>query len=152
MGLETRHRPLSPEPGSLSLPVQDGNTTVVLDSIREGDFLASIGLKDAYYHVSIHQSLRRYLSFAYQGTGTSSRPSALSWHTAPPGIFLVFSLVSAWALSRGIRPLRYLDNWLVPRGAMSSGPGPIPLFLPRLVVNWERSYREPKRRARYWAC
>ena len=37
----------------------------VLASIREGDFMASIDLKDAYYQIPIHQSSRRYLRFAY---------------------------------------------------------------------------------------
>ena len=35
----------------------------VLLSVREGDFLASIDLKDAYFKITVHQSSRKLLRF-----------------------------------------------------------------------------------------
>ena len=40
----------------------------VLLSVREGDFLASIDLKDAYFQIPVHQSLRKLLRFLSEGT------------------------------------------------------------------------------------
>ena len=41
----------------------------VLLSIREGDFLASLDLKDAYFQIPIHRSSRKLLRFMSEGTG-----------------------------------------------------------------------------------
>ena len=71
-------------------PVKMETTASVLLSVREGDFLASVDLKDAYFQT------------AYFGLST-----------APQVFTRVFATVSAWAHSRGVRLLRYLDDWLV---------------------------------------
>ena len=55
----------------------------VLLSVQEGDFLASIDLKDTYFQISVHQSSRKLLRFLSGGGGggggqsISSRPCAL---------------------------------------------------------------------------
>ena len=40
----------------------------VLLSVREGDFLASLDLKDAYFQIPIHGSSRKLLRFMSEGT------------------------------------------------------------------------------------
>ena len=40
----------------------------VLLSVREGDFLASLYLKDAYFQIPIHPSSRKLLRFTSEGT------------------------------------------------------------------------------------
>ena len=40
----------------------------VLLSVREGDFLASLDLKDAYFQIPIHRSSRKLLRFTSEGT------------------------------------------------------------------------------------
>ena len=83
----------------------------VLLSVREGDFLASLDLKDAYFQIPIHPSSRKLLRFTSEGRFTSSEALCFGLSTA---VFTrVFAAVSAWALSHGIRLLRYLDDWLV---------------------------------------
>ena len=42
--------------------------TSVLLSVREGDFLASLDLKDAYFQILIHRSSRKLLRFTSGGT------------------------------------------------------------------------------------
>ena len=39
----------------------------VMASIREGDFMASLDLKDAYFQIPIHPRSRRYLRFVSEG-------------------------------------------------------------------------------------
>ena len=86
--------------------------TSVLLSVREGDFLASLDLKDAYFQIPIHPSSRKLLRLTSEGQFTSSEP-CFELSTAPQVFTRVFAAVSAWAHSHGIRLLRYLDDWLV---------------------------------------
>ena len=43
-------------------------------SVREGDFLVSIDLKDAYFQIPVHQSSRKLLSFLSEGTVSVQGP------------------------------------------------------------------------------
>ena len=81
----------------------------VLLSVREGDFLASLDVKNAYFQIPIHRSSRKLLRFTSEGTVYQSRALCFGLLTAPQ----VFAAVSAWAHSHGIRLLRYLDDWLL---------------------------------------
>ena len=85
----------------------------VLLSVREGDFLASLDLKDAYFQIPIHGSSRKLLRFMSEGTVYQFKALCFGLSTAPQVFTRVFAAVSAWAHARGIRLLRYLDDWLV---------------------------------------
>ena len=85
----------------------------VLLSVREGDFLASLDLKDAYFQIPIHGSSRKLSGFMSEGTVYQFKALCFGLSTAPQVFTRVFAAVSAWAHSRGIRLLRYLDDWLV---------------------------------------
>ena len=87
----------------------------VLLSVREGDFLASIDLKDTYFQIPIHQSSRKLLWFMSEGTVYQFKALCFGLSTAPQVFTSVFAAVSAWAHSHGIRLLRYLDDcWSLP--------------------------------------
>ena len=85
----------------------------VLLSVREGDFLASLELKDAYFQIPIHPSSRKLLRFTSEGTVYQFRALCFGLSTAPQAFTRIFAAVSAWAHTHGIRLLRYLDDWLV---------------------------------------
>ena len=85
----------------------------VLLSVREGDFLASVDLKDAYFQISVHRSSQKLLRFTSEGTVYQFKVLCFRLSTAPQVFTRVFATVSAWAHSRGIRLLWYLDDWLV---------------------------------------
>ena len=84
----------------------------VLLTVREGDFLASLDLKDTYFQIPIHRSSRKLLRFMSEGTVYQFRALCFGLSTAPQVFTRVFAVVSAWAHSHGIRLLRYLDDWL----------------------------------------
>ena len=85
----------------------------VLLSVREGDFLASLDLKDAYFQILIHRSSRKLLMFTSEGTVYQFQALCFGLSTAPQVFTRVFAAVSAWAHSHGIRLLCYLDDWLL---------------------------------------
>ena len=83
----------------------------VLNAVQENDLLASMDLKDAYFQVSVHPSSRKFLRFVSQGTVYQFKVLCFGLSTAPQVFTRVFAAVSAWVHTRGIRLLRYLDDW-----------------------------------------
>ena len=94
-------------------PFKTETVVSVLLSVREGDFLASLDLKDAYFQIPIRPSSRKLLRFTSEGTVYQFRALCFALSSAPQVFIRVFAAVSAWAHSHGIRLLRYLDDWLV---------------------------------------
>ena len=82
-------------------------------AVRKDDFLASIDLKDAYFQSQVHPSSRKRLRFVSNGTVSQFKALCFGLSTAPQVFTTVFAAVSSWAHSRGVRLLRYLDDWLI---------------------------------------
>ena len=126
----------------------------VLLSVREGDFLASLDLKDAYFQIPIHGSSRKLLRFMLEGTVYQFKALCFGLSTAPQVFTRVFAAVSAWAHSRGIRLLRYLDDWLVLSSSEKKAKESIRELLSLcrtlgIVINEKKSDLVPSQSAKY---
>ena len=126
----------------------------VLLSVREGDFLASLDLKDAYFQIPIHGSSRKLLRFMSEGTVYQFKPLCFGLSTAPQVFTRVFAAVSAWAHARGIQLLRYLDDWLVLSSSEKKAKESIRELLSlchtlRIVINEKKSDLVPSQSAKY---
>ena len=93
--------------------VQDGNSCFGAVICQRGGFSSFLGSEDAYFQIPIHGSSRKLLRFMSEGTVYQFKALCFGLSTAPQVFTRVFAAVSAWAHSRGIRLLRYLDDWLV---------------------------------------
>ncbi len=85
----------------------------VVSQIRSKDWFVTIDLKDAYFHVSILPSHRKFLRFAFRG-------KAYQYWVLPFGLALsprTFTKCVDAALAplrlQGIRILNYIDDWLI---------------------------------------
>jgi hypothetical protein len=89
-------------------------------AIRREDWVTSVDLRDAYQHVDIHPSSRRYLRFRWDNTLYQYTVLPFGLSTAP----LVFTKVTKELASlvhrEGIRLRMYLDDWLTPAPSQSS--------------------------------
>ena len=85
----------------------------VLLSVRQGDWMASIDLKEAYLQVPVHPDSRRFLRFVAQGNVYQFSALCFGLSTAPQVFTRVMAPVSTILHSWGIRMRRYLDDWLV---------------------------------------
>ena len=85
----------------------------VLLSVRQGDWMASIDLKEAYLQIPVHPESRRFLRFVALGRVYQFSALCFSLSTAPQVFSRVMAPVSAILHSWGIRMRRYLDDWLV---------------------------------------
>ena len=127
---------------------------LVLLSVREGDFLASLDLKDAYFQIPIHGSSRKLLRFMSEGTVYQFKALCFRLSTAPQVFTRVFAAVSAWVPSRGIRLLRYLDDWLVLSSSEKKAKQSIRELLSLchtlgIVINEKKSDPVPSQAAKY---
>ena len=126
----------------------------VLLSVREGDFLASLDLKDAYFQIPIHPSSRKLLRFTSEGTVYQFRALCFGLSTAPQVFTRVFAAVSAWAHSHGIRLLCYLDDWLVLSSSEREAKQAVQSLLSLcrtlgIVINEKKSDLVPSQTAKY---
>ena len=85
----------------------------VLRSIRQGDWMISLDLQDAYLQVPIYPESRRYLSFTMGGVPYQFRVLCFELTTAPQVFTRLMAPISAILHRYGIRMLRYLDDWLI---------------------------------------
>ena len=67
----------------------------LLLSVREGDFLASLDLKDAYFQIPMHPSSQKLLRFTSEGTVYEFRVLCFGLSTAPQVFTRVFAALSA---------------------------------------------------------
>ena len=87
-------------------------TNSVLSSVRKGDYAFKIDLQDAYFHVPIHPSSRKFLRFAFEN-------KVYQFRVLPFGLFTaqVFTrlghTVTGYLHRQGISVIPYLDHWLV---------------------------------------
>ena len=147
------HLPVSPLVRSLLDDTMETVASVLL-SVREGDFLASLDLKDAYFQIPIHGSSRKLLRFMSEGTVYQFKALCFGLSTAPQVFTRVFAAVSAWAHSRGIRLLRYLDDWLVLSSSEKKAKESIRELLSLcrtlgIVINEKKSDLVPSQSAKY---
>ena len=92
----------------------------VLLSVCQGDWMASIDLKEAYLQVPIHPSSRHLLRFVFRDQVYQFKALCFGLSTAPQVFTRVMAPVSAILHSMGIRMRRYLDDWLVQSSSRDS--------------------------------
>ena len=110
--LAPRDRPVDSEHLHSTDTVQDGDSSLRLERCPRERSPCLPGL-DAYFQVPVHPSSRKFLRFVSQRTVYQFKVLCFGLSTAPQVFTRVFATVSAWAHNRGIRLLRYLDDWLV---------------------------------------
>ena len=85
----------------------------VLASVRQGDWMVSLDLKDAYLQVPVHPESRRFLRFSTPEGTFQFKVLCFGLSTSPQVFTRVMAPVSVILHSLGIRMLRYLDDWLI---------------------------------------
>ena len=82
----------------------------VLGSIRKGDWMFSIVLKDAYFQIPIRPDSSPYLWFFLESRVYQFCALCFALSTAPQVFTRIFALILEWPHQRGVRLLHYLDD------------------------------------------
>ena len=85
----------------------------VLSTVRKGDYAFKTDLQDAYFHVPIHPSSRKYLRFAFENKVYQFRVLPISLNTANQVFTRLGHMVTGYLHRLGISVVPYLDDWLI---------------------------------------
>ena len=85
----------------------------VLQSLRPGDWMVSLDLKDAYLQVPVHSESRCYLRFCVGEEVFQFHALCFGLSTALQAFTRVMAPILSIMHRHGFRILRYLDDWLV---------------------------------------
>lgn len=81
--------------------------------LKRGDWLASLDLKDAYWHVPIHPRFRKFLAFRIGKDSFQFTRLPFGLSLAPRVFSRLTKVVASRLATLGVNTLMYLDDWLV---------------------------------------
>lgn len=82
-------------------------------SVLPGEWVTSVDIQDAYLHIPVAPSVRRYFRFVVQGTVYQFRVLPFGLSTAPREFTQLLRPVLQYLRQRGIKVHAYLDDWIV---------------------------------------
>ena len=85
----------------------------VRQTLRQDWYIASIDLKDAYWHIPIAKALRPYLAFSSGRRNYQFRVLPFGLNIAPRVFTKILRPVHARLANMGVNILMYLDDWMV---------------------------------------
>ena len=138
----------------LKTPFKMETIQSTLLSVRRGDWMVSIDLKDAYLQVPIHPDSRKYLRFMAFNKVYQFKVLCFGLSMAPQVFTRVMAPVSAILHTLGIHLRRYLDDWLIQASSREQVLLSLRTVLHLcnslgIVVNWEKSQLVPTQRICY---
>ena len=86
----------------------------IRQALQKGDWVTSLDLKDAYFHICVHHRSRRYLRFIFEGKMYQFRVLPFGLSVSPYVFTRVLKSVLSHVRRQGIRVHAYLDDWLQP--------------------------------------
>ena len=89
-------------------------TRSILAAVQPGDWMVSIDLKDAYFHIAIHEDFRRYLRFTINGVVYEYIALPFGLASAPRLFTRVVLELIGFIHRQSVRTHPYLDDWLLP--------------------------------------
>ena len=137
-----------------SSPFKMETVQSVLLSVRPGDWMVSIDLKEAYLQIPVHPDSRKYLRFVAFGRVYQFRALCFGLVLAPQVFARVMAPVSSILHSMGIRLSCYLDDWLIQSSSREAVLHNLQVVLNLcrefgIVVNPEKSNFVPSQRVLY---
>ena len=138
----------------LKTPFKMETLQTVLLSVRRGDWMVFIDLKDAYLQVPLHLESRKFLRFMAFGKVYQFKVLCFGLSTAPQVFTRVMAPVLAILHSLGIRLRCYLDDWLIQASSREQVLLALRTVLRLcnslgIVVNWEKSHPVPTQKMIY---
>ena len=88
----------------------------ILRALQQGQWLTSLDLKDAYFHIGIHPADRRYLRFCHNSTAWQFTVLPFGLSTSLSVFTKILKPVLAYAHLHRVKLLMYIEDWLLNPG------------------------------------
>ena len=88
----------------------------ILRALHQGQWLTSLDLKDAYFHIGIDPADRHYLRFCHNGTAWQFTVLPFGLSTSPRVFTKILKPVLAYAHLHRVKLHMYIDDWLLNPG------------------------------------
>ena len=85
----------------------------IIQALQKGQWMTSLDMKDAYFHIPIHPLFRRYLRFCHHGKVWQFKALPFGLSTSPRIFTKILMPVLAYAHVHGVKLHMYLDDWLI---------------------------------------
>ncbi|XP_061480325.1 uncharacterized protein LOC133383498 isoform X1 [Rhineura floridana] len=123
----------------------------ITESLHEGDFLASIDLKEAYLHVPICIAHRKFLRFTFGHQHFQYRAMPFGLSSAPRVFSKVLLILVAYLRTQGVHIYPYLDDLLIRAKSEELAHHHLMITLNVLqtygwLVNFDKSHLQPTQR------
>jgi ribonuclease HI len=127
---------------------------VVLSHLQKGDWMASLDLKDAYFHVPVQPGFRPFLRFEFLGKVYQFKVLPFGLSTAPRVFTKILAPVIGLLHRRGIHIYPYLDDCLIvakSRDQLIQAIGVTQQVLmdAGFLINFKKSYLTPTQRLKF---
>ena len=121
---------------------------IIRNSLTKGEWVVSIDLKDAYFHVPIHPDSQHLLRFHVDKRTYQFKALPFGLATAPLEFTRIAKEAKLVLQSRGIRVHQYLDDWLLRASSQHQCMSQTKELLRTVqelgfVINFEKSELEP---------
>ncbi|XP_039189596.1 kelch-like protein 14 isoform X2 [Crotalus tigris] len=122
----------------------------ILGGIRQGDFLASIDLTEAYLHIPIHPAHRRFFRFCYRGRHFQYKALPFGLSSAPR-VFKILDVLATQLRKVPIRIQCYRDDILIQASSFQAAQADLKLIIQVLQqhgfsVSFQKSQMVPSSR------
>ncbi len=85
----------------------------ILAAMRQGTWSTSLDLQDAFLHVPVARRHRKYLRFYVRGVHYQFTSLPFGLGMSPFVFTRIVKAIGAYARSRGLRLIQYLDDWML---------------------------------------
>ena len=85
----------------------------IREQLHQGDWATSLDLSDAYHHVLIHPSHRKYLRFMFNGRVYQYQALVMGLTSSPRIFTRIIKAIRQFLQYRNIVIHQYLDDWLI---------------------------------------
>ena len=89
------------------------NLSLVISALQPGTWAVKIDLKDAYFHVGIHQDSRHLLRFFVDNKVYQFKALPFGLNIAPYIFSRIVDFVASYLRRQGVHIVVYLDDWLI---------------------------------------
>lgn len=126
----------------------------VLPRLQQGDFLSTLDLKDAYFHIPTHPAHRKYLRFVVARQHYQFKVPPFGFTTAPRVFTKCLVVVAAHLRRQHIHVFPYLDDWHIKASSQAKCLQHTHKTVPLLhdlgfTVNLSKSHLQPSHTQKY---